>query len=143
MVVSVVTSSIVQHQIMVPAMLGNATRTATINGVIAITSGASMQGNSDQSVATALPTGLHTTAHSAVDHHVELAPLYHDENDRSRHLHNMARLAEEIAYPVHLIEPLYEQMLAQLKLQATVHDYLPILVAKNVRHAIKESVKQH
>lgn len=102
-----------------------------------------MQAYSDQSVAAALPTGLHTTAHTASDGIAQAAPLYQDENDRSRHLHNMARLAEEIAYPVHLLEPLYEQLLARLKVQATVHDYLPILVAKNVRHALKESVKQH
>lgn len=101
-----------------------------------------MQAYSDESAA-ASPTGLHTTVHQAVDSGALQTPLYQDENDRSRHLHNMARLAEETAYPVHLIEPLYEKLLARLKLQATVQDYLPILVAKNVRHALKESVKQH
>lgn len=88
-------------------------------------------------------TAQHTSAHTAVDPVSHQAPLYKDENDRSRHLHNMARLAEEIAYPVHLIEPLYEKLLARLKVHATVQDFLPILVAKNVRHVLKESVKQH
>ncbi len=102
-----------------------------------------MQAFSDQPVAAASPAGLHTTAHVASDSRAHHAPLYQDDNDRSRHLHNMARLAEEIAYPVQLIAPLYEQMLARLKVHATVHDFLPILVAKNVRHALKDSVKQH
>ena len=101
-----------------------------------------MQAYSDRLVATAA-VAQHTSAHTAVDPVSRQVPLYQDENDRSRHQHNMARLVEEIAYPMHLIEPLYEKLLARLKLQATVHDYLPILVAKNVRHALKESVKQH
>ena len=101
-----------------------------------------MQAYSDRPVAAAT-AAQHTPAHAAVDPVLRQVPLYQDENDRSRHLHNMARLVEEIAYPMHLIEPLYEKLLARLKSQATVHDYLPILVAKNVRHALKESVKQH
>ena len=102
-----------------------------------------MQAYSDNPSVVVASSTQHTTAHVAVDPVLRPESLYQDENDRSRHLHNMARLAEEIACPVHLIEPLYEQMLARLKLQATVHDYLPILVAKNVRHALKESVNQH
>ncbi|MBC7513489.1 MAG: DUF3562 domain-containing protein [Herminiimonas sp.] len=102
-----------------------------------------MQAYSDHPVAAAAMIAQHTSVHTAVNPVSRQAPLYQDENDRSRHLHNMTRLAEEIAYPVHLIEPLYEKLLARLKLQATVHDYLPILVAKNVRHVLKESVNQH
>ena len=106
-----------------------------------------MQARSDHSLATAASlspaTGLHTTVHSASERTAREPSLYQNENDRSRHLHTMARLAEEIACPIDLIEPLYEQLLAHLKQQATVHDYLPILVAKSVRHALKEGVKQH
>lgn len=102
-----------------------------------------MQAYSDYPVTAITPIAQHTSVHRASDMPARQTPLYEDENDRSRHLHNMARLAEETACPVHLIEPLYEQMLGRLKLHATVHDYLPILVAKNVRHALKESVKQH
>lgn len=101
-----------------------------------------MQAISEHSFTTVKPA-QHTTAHVAVDPVARQTPLYEDENDRSRHQHNMVRLAEEVACPVNLIEPIYEKMLARLKLQATVHDYLPILVAKNVRHELKESVKQH
>ena len=101
-----------------------------------------MQAFSDHPLTVAKPA-QHTAAHVAVEPVVRQAPLYKDDNDRSRHLHTMARLAEEVAYPVHVIEPIYEKMLARLKLQATVHDYLPILVAKSVRHVLKESVKQH
>ena len=102
-----------------------------------------MQAFSEDPSAVVANPAQHTTAHVAAEPVVRHEPLYQDENDRSRHLHNMARLAEETSCPVHLIEPLYEQMLARLKLRATVHDYLPILVAKNVRHVLKESVNQH
>ncbi|GAC1405799.1 MAG: hypothetical protein NVSMB6_00970 [Burkholderiaceae bacterium] len=72
----------------------------------------------------------------------ELAP-YDDANDRLRHLHYIERLAQETDYPTTLIEPIYEQMLARLKTNATIHDYLPILVTKSVKTALKQIPKSH
>lgn len=69
--------------------------------------------------------------------------LYADAKDRSRHQHTIEQLAQEIDYPARLIEPIYENLLARLRANATVQDYLPILVAKGVRNALKEIVKQH
>ncbi|MES2830801.1 MAG: DUF3562 domain-containing protein [Pseudomonadota bacterium] len=68
---------------------------------------------------------------------------YADAKDRSRHQHNIEQLAQEIDYPAQLIEPIYENLLARLRSNATVQDYLPILVAKGVRNALKEIAKQH
>jgi hypothetical protein len=69
--------------------------------------------------------------------------LYADANDRQRHAHNIERLAQEVNYPVQVIETLYEETLARLKTSATIHDYLPILVAKGVRQALKETGRRH
>ncbi len=69
--------------------------------------------------------------------------LYADDKDRSRHQHNIERLAKEIDYPAQLIEPIYEGLLARLRSSATVQDYLPILVAKGVRNALRDLAKQH
>ncbi len=75
---------------------------------------------------------------------VSLAPvLYADANERSRHQHTMAQLAEETDWPLQMIEPIYEQTLARLKTSATIQDYLPILVAKGVKSALKELARQH
>ncbi len=69
--------------------------------------------------------------------------LYADAKDRSRHQYNIEQLAQEIDYPAQLIEPIYENLLARLRSNATVQDYLPILVAKGVRNALKEIARQH
>lgn len=69
--------------------------------------------------------------------------LYADASDRLSHAHNIERLAQEIDYPVQVIEPIYEETLARLKTNARIHDYLPILVAKGVRQALKETGRRH
>ncbi|MDB5764886.1 MAG: hypothetical protein JWQ21_3881 [Herminiimonas sp.] len=63
--------------------------------------------------------------------------VYDDPGEKTRHLHNIERLAEDVHRSVHEIAPLYEEVLAQLKRQAAIHDYLPILVSKNVKHFLK------
>ena len=65
--------------------------------------------------------------------------LYEDELERSRHQEYIVRLAVETNTPIQVIEPLYEAALARLKAGATIQDYLPILVAKGVKTALKES----
>lgn len=71
------------------------------------------------------------------------ASLYEDEQDRARHLDSIQRLSEETAWPIPVIEPLYEETLARLKTGATVQDFLPILVAKGVKSALKAIAKHH
>ncbi len=62
---------------------------------------------------------------------------YADANDRSRHLHNMERLAQEIGRPVQELAPLYEEVLAGLNSRARIHDYVPILVSKNIKDLLR------
>lgn len=93
--------------------------------------------------------------HASLDHPSVLQPavspevplpysdLYADAKDRSRHQCNIEQLAQENDYPAQLIEPIYESLLARLRSNATVQDYLPILVAKGVRNALREIARQH
>lgn len=62
---------------------------------------------------------------------------YGDDTARSMHMRNIEGLAEEVDRPVEEIAPLYEDILAHLKAHARVHDYLPILASKNVKHLLK------
>ena len=68
---------------------------------------------------------------------------YADANDRIRHLDEMQRLAQETDCPLHVITPIYESTLVRLRADATIHDYLPILVAKGVRNALKDATLPH
>lgn len=63
--------------------------------------------------------------------------LYGDTNDRLKHAHNIARLAEEIHRSVQDIAPLYEIVLHQLQVSARIKDFLPILVSKKVKQRLK------
>lgn len=69
--------------------------------------------------------------------------LYTDTNERLRHLDEMQRLAQEATCSLQMITPIYEQTLARLKADATIHDYLPILVAKGVKNALKDLARHH
>ena len=71
------------------------------------------------------------------------ADPYLDASDRLRHLDEMQRLAQETDYPMHVIVPIYEGTLTRLKADATIHDYLPILVAKGVRNVLKGMARHH
>ena len=73
----------------------------------------------------------------------QTAAPYADANDRVRHLEEMQRLAQEIDCPLQVIAPIYEETLSRLKMGATIHDYLPILVAKGVKNVLKVNARQH
>lgn len=59
--------------------------------------------------------------------------LYASESERHRHAGTMRAIAEEIQQPLDEIVLIYESLLTQLKAQASIHDYLPILVSKKVK----------
>jgi uncharacterized protein (DUF2126 family) len=61
------------------------------------------------------------------------ASLYQDTHDEQRHLHRMHAIAEEVGRPVEEIAALYEDVLEDLKAQARIFDYLPVLVSKKVK----------
>ena len=72
-----------------------------------------------------------------------LTGLYKDSKDRTRHVENMRRVALEVNCTVQMISPIYERTLARLKQGATVQDFLPILVAKGVKRALKDVEQPH
>lgn len=59
--------------------------------------------------------------------------LYHDTHDKDRHFGIIQTLAEEISMPVDDVSEVYEEVLENLKRQARIVDYLPVLVAKKVK----------
>lgn len=63
--------------------------------------------------------------------------LYSDANDQVKHSRHIERLAKEIDRPVQEVAPLYEDVLAHMKLNARVPDYLPIFVSKKVRYLLR------
>lgn len=73
----------------------------------------------------------------------QVHPPYIDVEDRSRHLHTMEQLAEEMHCPLQEIAPIYENTLAQLRGRALIHDFLPILVVKGVRNALRSKPGAH
>lgn len=68
---------------------------------------------------------------------------YADAHDRSRHLDEMQRLAQETDCPLQVVQPIYEATLMRLKAEATIQDYLPILVAKGVKSVLKDLARHH
>lgn len=91
-----------------------------------------------QPPAPGLPTPMPKLPSSA-----KVRPPYIDSDDLARHLHNMEQLAVEMQRPLHEIAPLYENTLLQLRRHAQVQDFLPILVAKGVRKALRSQVDVH
>lgn len=65
---------------------------------------------------------------------------YFNVEERLKHRLYIRHLAEEVHRPVHEIMPLYEDVLSHYKAHAKVHDYLPILVSKNVKSCFKSGV---
>jgi len=59
--------------------------------------------------------------------------LYTDPADKQRHLITIHAITEETQRPVEEVVALYEEVLMQMKPQASVPDYLPVLVSKKVK----------
>jgi hypothetical protein len=62
---------------------------------------------------------------------------YPDGSDRTKHKNVIARLADELNRPEAEITTLYEGILTDLRPQARIPDYLPILVSKRVKRILK------
>ena len=60
-----------------------------------------------------------------------------DASDRTKHKNVIARLADELNRPEAEITTLYEGILTDLRPQARIPDYLPILVSKRVKRILK------
>lgn len=63
--------------------------------------------------------------------------LYSDADDQVKHFRYIERLAKEIDWPIQEVKPLYEDILADMKPNAMVLDYLPIFVSKKVRYLLR------
>ncbi len=63
--------------------------------------------------------------------------LYRNASDQGKHKNVIERLAVELGRSVPDVAPLYEEVLAGMRNQARIQDYLPILVPKRVRKLLK------
>ena len=61
---------------------------------------------------------------------------YRDANDLLLHWRLMDLIAREMGRTLQEVVPLYETILKQLVVNASVQEYLPILVSKNVRQIL-------
>jgi hypothetical protein len=61
---------------------------------------------------------------------------------RARHRSNIESMAADMQRPVDEIGPVYEEVLEAMASRATVHDFLPVLVAKNVRRIFDGGLKR-
>jgi hypothetical protein len=62
---------------------------------------------------------------------------YDDAEDREMHRLNIERLAEEVHRTIQELAPLYENVLARMKRRARIHDFLSVLVTKNVKQILR------
>ena len=60
-------------------------------------------------------------------------PLYSNEAEKKLHSNAIILLSEELAKPYTLIEPLYEEILSEMKQEARIKDYLALLVCRTIR----------
>ncbi|WP_334189521.1 DUF3562 domain-containing protein [Noviherbaspirillum sp.] len=63
--------------------------------------------------------------------------IYTDVHDREKHLNVIQSIADELHRPMHEIAGMYEQILKDLRTQASIDDYLPVLVSKRVKEAYR------
>lgn len=69
-----------------------------------------------------------------------LDPLYGSESEKMIHMQSIKILSIRLGLPVDEVEGLYESVLAGLKKEAKIKDYLAVLVSKNVASLLN---KQH
>jgi hypothetical protein len=64
--------------------------------------------------------------------------IYGGTQERALHARAMQELAEELKLPLEEIRPVYEYHLAQLCGSARVRNFLPVLVIRRVRRAVRQ-----
>ncbi len=57
--------------------------------------------------------------------------------ERHKHAHVIEQLSKETNRSIREIEPLYIDILSQLRIHARIPDYLTILVSKRVKHILR------
>ncbi|RJG02516.1 DUF3562 domain-containing protein [Noviherbaspirillum sedimenti] len=63
--------------------------------------------------------------------------LYGDAAERGKHQRCIQALAESTAWPLLVIVPVYEMVLAEMRPLARITEYLPIFVSRRVRHLLR------
>lgn len=71
-----------------------------------------------------------------------MTSIYRNEAERKQHRGYIEAMAMELQRPVEEIALFYEDELMAMAARAWIRDYLPILVAKNVRRALGATVRQ-
>ena len=66
-----------------------------------------------------------------------MVSIFADPDEETLHSGVMAALADEIRRPIVEIRPIYEDVYLQLKPLARITDFLPLLVARRTRDALK------
>lgn len=79
---------------------------------------------------------MNAPGYLAASHQIR-AGLYDDETDRKKHVAYMIAIAQEHGKDMTEVAPRYEEILASLRGQARIHDYLNIFVAKKVLEQLK------
>jgi hypothetical protein len=63
--------------------------------------------------------------------------IYESQAEHDQHEHTMEALARELDRDVDEVQPVYERAFLDLKSDATVKDYLPLLVARRARSLLR------
>lgn len=71
-----------------------------------------------------------------------MATLYQNETEREQHRGYIEAMAIELRRPVEEIALFYEDALTVMTARARIRDYLPILVAKNVKRTLGATIRQ-
>lgn len=66
--------------------------------------------------------------------------LYDDEPEKRQHLHAIQMLARDMRIPMDVVRQLYEVELGGLKQEATVKDFLIVIVSRRVTEMIKKMI---
>lgn len=69
----------------------------------------------------------------------DLDPLYESEAEKMIHMQSIRIISIRLGVPVDEVAGIYESVLAGLKKEAKVKDYLAVLVSKNVASLINKS----
>ena len=67
-----------------------------------------------------------------------MAEIYENSVERAVHDEAIAALANEMSLDLNEIRPVYESHYLRLRPTARVRDYLPVLVARHTRDALRQ-----
>ena len=66
-----------------------------------------------------------------------LPAVYSGQYEKQRHQHAIQAIAADLQLPIEEVAARYEAILMKLSVKAKVKDYLPVLIAKQIRRHYK------